>query len=85
MRRHEGHHGVAAPRLYHESSHGGPRQRDQPDIQRPIRQSGQRFMRREHRKLDIDCGIVLAQHLERLRQRFGLSGCGKVYPGGDQG
>ncbi len=44
MRRHKGHHGVAAPRLYHESSHRGLRQCDQPNIQRSIRQSGQRFM-----------------------------------------
>ena len=69
MRRHKGHHGVAAPRLYHESSHRRLRQCDQPDIQRSIRQPGQRFMRGEYSDLNIDCGMVLAQHLKRLRQQ----------------
>src|SRR5471032_84453 len=69
MCRHEGHDGVATPGLYRESSHRRLRQSDQPNIQRSIGQSGQRFMRSEYRNLNVDSGMVLAQHLERLRQQ----------------
>ncbi len=81
MRRHKGHHGVAAPRLYHESSHRGLRQCDQPNIQRSIRQSGQRFMRSEHCNLNVDSGMVLAQHLKRLRQQVRDHASRRTEPG----
>jgi hypothetical protein len=69
MRRHKGHHGIVPPRLDHQSGHRWLRQCDQPDVQRPIRQLGQGFLRREHCHLNVDGGVVLAQHLQGLRQQ----------------
>ncbi len=73
MRRHEGHHGVAAPGLYHQSGHRRLRQCNQPDIQRAVRQSGQRFLRSEDRNLNVDGGMLLAQHLERCGSRCAIA------------
>ncbi len=69
MRRHKGHHWVAPPRRYHESGYGRLRQCDQPDVQPSVRQPGQCFRRSEHGHLDVDSGMVLAQHVKRLRQQ----------------
>ena len=69
MCRHEGHDGVATPGLYCEPSHRGLRESNQPNIQRSIRQSGQRFMRSEYGNLNVYSGMVLTQHLKRLRQQ----------------
>ncbi|MCY1531182.1 hypothetical protein D9M68_664010 [compost metagenome] len=81
MCRHEGHHGVAAPGLYHQSGHRRLRQCNQPDIQRAVRQPGQCLLRSEDRNLNVDGGMLLAQHLERLWQQVRDRASRRTEPG----
>lgn len=71
VRGQEGQHRITPPRADRQPRDRRLRQRDQPDVERALRDARQRVLRREHRDLHVDIRMPLAQPGHRLGQQMG--------------